>query len=630
MPVHVRPRNGRFCVEEPNGTVVPDGCYDEESDAVARMQAININIHEPTKNAIISMNENMSEKTEVLEQETVQDETEEKGLPAELSLVAGPTSFAELGEVREAAEKEKTVHRLLSDFMSLAGNVFSMPGSKKSSQVKGLVKELHDILPDDEDDEEDEKIKAKWSTSYKNNLPDSAFFYIEPGGKKDSEGKTTPRSLRHLPYKNSGGKVDIPHVQSAIQRANQVVLKNGKKIGSNKVKEIRNKARKILAFAKKDDAEIKAEPLFYIWKEQDGIYRWLGVYSNKFRDNDTPAEILAEKAHLHFIERVEKGELDYPSLYIWHIPHAIGKADLLAYDNAGFSVVAGTIDEEYAIVLAKSSEDLAMSHGMSSQYIRRDEEDPTIIIEYVSEEVSILPRYAAANKMTEFLITKDEEEPMAIIPDEKRQQVAELLGEELTNRLESGLLAKGEKAIADGVEHKEEAKVENAETEGEAASDAKPEESVESSAEAEEKVSDSNDNVESADVDAIEKDGENKELAKTLGAIVEAFTVSQGQVVDAVKALTERIDNIENSVNTLESSDETKIAKLAAGTPSASLEALLLEQLGHKPGSVIGTKAALVHGNHKLAKEKPLETEHDDKETEGAYSGLFFNQWQGK
>ena len=46
--------------------------------------------------------------------------------------------------------------------------------------------------------EPDDVAKAKLSSAELNDLPDSAFAYIEPGGKKDGEGKTTPRSLRHF------------------------------------------------------------------------------------------------------------------------------------------------------------------------------------------------------------------------------------------------------------------------------------------------------------------------------------------------------------------------------------------------------------------------------------------------
>lgn len=61
-----------------------------------------------------------------------------------------------------------------------------------------------------------------WTTRYINDLPDSAFAWIEPGGEKDEDGKTTPRSLRHLPYKDASGKVDLPHTRNALARLNQV------------------------------------------------------------------------------------------------------------------------------------------------------------------------------------------------------------------------------------------------------------------------------------------------------------------------------------------------------------------------------------------------------------------------
>jgi hypothetical protein len=50
----------------------------------------------------------------------------------------------------------------------------------------------------------------------KNDLPDSAFAYIEPGGAKDAVGKTAPRALRHLPYKTAGGDVDLELLVKAL------------------------------------------------------------------------------------------------------------------------------------------------------------------------------------------------------------------------------------------------------------------------------------------------------------------------------------------------------------------------------------------------------------------------------
>ena len=63
--------------------------------------------------------------------------------------------------------------------------------------------------------------EAEWDTEYINNLPDDAFAYIEPGGEKDEQGKTVPRSLRHLPYKNAAGNLDAEHVRNALARLDQ-------------------------------------------------------------------------------------------------------------------------------------------------------------------------------------------------------------------------------------------------------------------------------------------------------------------------------------------------------------------------------------------------------------------------
>ena len=57
--------------------------------------------------------------------------------------------------------------------------------------------------------------KAAMSSADTNDLPDSAFAYVEDGGKKDADGKTTPRSLRHFPVH------DKAHAQNALARASQ-------------------------------------------------------------------------------------------------------------------------------------------------------------------------------------------------------------------------------------------------------------------------------------------------------------------------------------------------------------------------------------------------------------------------
>ncbi len=84
------------------------------------------------------------------------------------------------------------------------------------------------------------KYDADWDTAYVNDLPDSAFLYVEGGGDKDESGKTVPRTLRHFPYRNSGGEVDLPHLRNAAARIPQSDLPSGVK------EQVEAKARNLL------------------------------------------------------------------------------------------------------------------------------------------------------------------------------------------------------------------------------------------------------------------------------------------------------------------------------------------------------------------------------------------------
>ena len=64
-----------------------------------------------------------------------------------------------------------------------------------------------------------------WTRRYIDDLPDSAFALILPGGTKDEEGKTVPRSLRKFPHHRRDGTVDIPHLRNANARVG-IMLKN--------------------------------------------------------------------------------------------------------------------------------------------------------------------------------------------------------------------------------------------------------------------------------------------------------------------------------------------------------------------------------------------------------------------
>lgn len=101
-----------------------------------------------------------------------------------------------------------------------------------------------------------------WSTEYKNDLPDSHFFYVETGGQKDESGKTVPRTLRHFPYKDSAGKVDLPHVRSAVDQAPKSNLP------ASVIEDVQREGRRIL------DAHSKTEKTARVAKAFEKVKGW--------------------------------------------------------------------------------------------------------------------------------------------------------------------------------------------------------------------------------------------------------------------------------------------------------------------------------------------------------------------
>jgi hypothetical protein len=53
-------------------------------------------------------------------------------------------------------------------------------------------------------------------------LPDSAFAYIVKGEKV--EGKTVPKTNRHLPHHKMNGDIDLPHLRNAMSRCTHTNL----------------------------------------------------------------------------------------------------------------------------------------------------------------------------------------------------------------------------------------------------------------------------------------------------------------------------------------------------------------------------------------------------------------------
>lgn len=108
---------------------------------------------------------------------------------------------------------------------------------------------------------------AEMSGADVNDLPDSAFAYIEPGGKRDSDGRTVPRSLRHYPIH------DAAHVRNALSRAAAAVNAGGDQasIARRALPAIKKAARRLgIGDAKAWPEPLKAEPM-----EGTRLERWL-------------------------------------------------------------------------------------------------------------------------------------------------------------------------------------------------------------------------------------------------------------------------------------------------------------------------------------------------------------------
>ncbi len=149
----------------------------------------------------------------------------------------------------------------------------------------------------------EEENSAVWTTAYMNDLPDSSFLYIEPGGSKDADGKTTPRSLRHLPYKDAQGKIDLPHLRNALARIPQSNLPESVKSRLTK------RAEEILNKEKSSMEDIELEELELL-KTQ------LAELQEKLEQKDQEiAQLTTEKESLaSFKNQIEKEQAEVQKL----------------------------------------------------------------------------------------------------------------------------------------------------------------------------------------------------------------------------------------------------------------------------------------------------------------------------
>jgi hypothetical protein len=323
---------------------------------------------------------------------------------------------------------------------------------------------------------------------------------------------------------------------------------------------------------------------FMIFKDRDsGQLRFLAKYSNKFRDNDSPVqEIISDNSHRRFAEMVDKGVEPMPELWLWHVPEwKFGVADWHAYDDSGFAMASGLVDkgkEQMAIWLSKQK-GVRTSHGMPLASIIRDPDDPTVIVGHVTKEISVLPSFAAANKMTGFLILGNEisKETDMAIPETKLRELAEKWNAdpELLKEIERMNAAEAEAAEALGIESKE---VGEAELSTEAVVE-------------EEKAED-------ADADADNATGD----SLTGEQIAEAVVAAVKPLLDETRKLADDVAGLRKEVTYLKEKDEAKIKEVLTATPPASLGALIAQRL-----SATNSPETEIDGRTSLAKSRPEE-----------------------
>ena len=338
----------------------------------------------------------------------------------------GATTFDDLEAARETAMQAQAVKMRAEDLQSIVYNIFE--NETITDKAAAVLQAATDFKSRMEDMPAKHKsnpftdlmarLKAKLTRSSINDLPDSAFAYIEPGGKKDESGKTVPRSLRHFPVH------DEAHARSALQRAPQSPF------GDKAMPKIR-------AAAKKFGIKISGKDMpLQIFKDAKGNWRWLGVFSNNYKDHSE--EIITEAAHKEFIEFLDANPEQAPLFTPWHTLEAARKhrSDFWDYVD-GFMVIGGKLEEDEAQALFKAAEKtvLGMSHGFFPQSF--DPQDKNAITKYRSFEVSDLPLSNAANPWTGISILQ-KEDSMGF-KKAKREYLVGLIGEDAVKGLEDNL-----------------------------------------------------------------------------------------------------------------------------------------------------------------------------------------------
>jgi hypothetical protein len=157
--------------------------------------------------------------------------------------------------------------------------------------------------------------KAVWSRAYINDLDDTAFLHVEPGGSKDDDGKTVPRSLRHFPVYDDKGKLDLPHLRNAIARLPQAKIPG---LSEADVKALQDRARKLLAEWRERQEKQEDKRFAGHVRELDDqrLKRLMAIvsraYEDAMRDGDKPKAAEAMSAKIVVLAEMKRRGMKLP------------------------------------------------------------------------------------------------------------------------------------------------------------------------------------------------------------------------------------------------------------------------------------------------------------------------------
>ncbi len=352
---------------------------------------------------------------------------------------------------------------------------------------------------------------------------------------------------------------------------------------------IKNKVSNAL---KKKEPDLPSNKLM-IWKEKDGTYRWVAVYSNNYRDEDNPPEIISEKSHLNFVEKVRSGEYPYPTLRHYHIPGTDwGQANFVDYQkDTGFALAAGYVlpgHEKEAELIQSMDEDIALSHGMKE--VEKDPDDSSIIIQHRTFEISDLPRDVAANKLTNFYMV--EKEKSIMLNTETKEYLGNLgFSDNRLSELEKELDKSQKDAEAEGIERKD-SKQEDADSK-----DA----GVENVLKGREQTD---------DAEPAFSEAQSAELKTVFETVIKK---QNEQLITLVTPLIESIKKLEEA----EGSEQERLKTIVEQSPPLSLEALLFGSQGLGGQSATKSLDTIIDGGArtKEGKDGPKENKEKDEKT---------------